>query len=149
MFRKMMFVFCAVFVGLNVLTLPVSAQGKGPNPPLPPQAHGPQIPGWKFDINVVDPYIFDPAYPDQYFWSFNFQIRIHPASWPVEVVILREGVLMTDYTWTYEEGATLLHGALNGAGPVWEIDPPDIITYTFVLTSQGQTISKDIVLFFD
>jgi hypothetical protein len=34
------------------------------------------------------------------------------------------------------------------AGPIWELYPADTITYTFMLTAGGKTITEDLVVDF-
>jgi hypothetical protein len=139
MFRKMILIFCVIIVALTLFTTPVSAK-RGVD------GRSPRSHGWDIDITVYDPYVFDPVYyPDQYLWSFSFTITMPPVSWPINVVVAREGVLMPDYEFTiyYEDTG------LGFAGPVWEINPPESITYTFILTAKGKTITEDVTVNFD
>lgn len=97
------------------------------------------------DVTIIDPYIYDPAEPEVYFWSFYFHITMPPVPWPVHVVVAQEGIPMSDYEFTIYYGDTWK----NFAAPVWEANPPETITYTFIMTAKGKTIVEDVTLFFD
>jgi hypothetical protein len=143
MIKKIFLTFSIVIVALTVFFMPVSANAaiESKRPPNPHRPHS-----WDLDITVYEPYIFDPVnFPDDYLWSFSFNVTMPPVSWPVQVVVLREGVLMPDHTFTiYYEDTDL-----GFAGPVWEINPPESITYTFVLTARGMSITEDVIVYFD
>lgn len=131
-----------VIVVLALIVSPVSA--KSVIDKREPDKRGPHR--WDIDVTVYDPYIFDPEeYPDTYLGSFSFMITMPPVSWPVSVTILREGELF--YEW--HEPIYYEDTDLGFAGPIWEHDPPESITYTFILKARGVTVSKDVIFYFD
>lgn len=143
MFRKMMVICCTLIVALALFTSPVTAKRPiddfGSNPS--------QSRGWDMDVTIIEPYVYDPEDPEIYFWSFHGHITMPPVPWPVTVVLAREGVPMLPwYEFTRYYGDD---NSGNFTAPVWEVNPPDSITYTFIMTAKGKTITEDVTLYFD
>ena len=137
MFRKILLGAALIFIVLGLAVSPVSAI---PDRELPI----PTVPNrWKLVIKTGGP-CTDPDDDDWQLWYYQFRVIMPPVSYPVLVIVSKDGFAIPGQAWE-----VLFSDSLGWhSGPVWEKNAPDTITYTFKLTAGDIVVSKDVTIDF-
>jgi hypothetical protein len=139
MFKRILMTVVAVVIVMSVFVSPVEAKPERDWTEIVPSAPY----GWDFHTEPASVTLT----PFGYWGSISFKFAMPPVDWEVTVDVYKDGEPYQSFdgiTFDGDNCSMLWRSVL-----INESDPPESITYTFVLSAKGKTITEDVVVYFD